>query len=80
MTNIIQMEMTYDDNNTSKINVYENMDDIKDYVGKSNILESLNLPIMSRHMSCLTTSNFDAYKNNLKKFLSSPHSLLIVWG
>jgi hypothetical protein len=62
------------------MNIDANMYDLKDYVGTSDILESLNPPIMSMHVSCLTTSNFDAYKNNLMKFLCWPHSLLTVRG
>jgi hypothetical protein len=34
------MEMTNDDNETFIMNVDENMDDLKDYVGTSDILES----------------------------------------
>jgi hypothetical protein len=34
------MEMTNDENETSIMNVNENMDDLKDYVGTSDILES----------------------------------------
>jgi hypothetical protein len=34
------MTMTNDDNEMSIMNVDANMDDIKDYVGTSNILES----------------------------------------
>jgi hypothetical protein len=34
------MEMTNDDNETFIRNVDENMDDLKDYVGTSDILES----------------------------------------
>ena len=42
------------------MNVVANMDDLKDYVvGTSNILESGNPPIPSRHVSSLTMSNFD---------------------
>jgi hypothetical protein len=39
-TNIVQMKMKNDDNDTSMMNNDVNMDDLKDYVGKSNILES----------------------------------------
>jgi hypothetical protein len=39
-TNIIQMETMNGDNETSIMNVDENMDDLKDYVGTSYILES----------------------------------------
>jgi hypothetical protein len=34
------MEMMNDDNDTSMMNIDANMDDLKDYVGTSNILES----------------------------------------
>jgi hypothetical protein len=34
------MEMMNDDNETSIMKVDENMDDLKDYVGTSDILES----------------------------------------
>jgi hypothetical protein len=34
------MEITNDENETSIINIDANMDDIKDYVGTSEILES----------------------------------------
>ena len=74
------MEMMNDNNKTSIMKVDVNTNDIKYYVGTSDILESLNPPITSRHVSCLTTSNFDGYKNNLKKFLRWPHSLLTVQG
>jgi hypothetical protein len=39
-TKIIHMETTNDDNETSIMNVDANMDDLKDYVGTSDILES----------------------------------------
>ena len=38
------MEMTNDDNETSIMNFDVNMDDLKDYVGTSDILESWNIP------------------------------------
>jgi hypothetical protein len=73
------MEMKNDDNETSIIlNVDANMDDLKYYVGTSNILESRNPPIPSRHVSSLTMSNFDAYRHRLKKFQCWPHSLLTM--
>jgi hypothetical protein len=72
--------MTNDDNETFIMNIDVNTDDLKYYVGISDILESLNPPIMSRNVYCLTTSNFDACKNNLKKFIHWPHSLLTVRG
>ena len=65
-TKILQMETMNDDNETFIMNVDANMDDLKDYVGTSNILESWNPPIPSRHVSSLAMSNFDAY--SLKKF------------
>jgi len=42
------------------MNVDENMDDIKDYVGTTCILEPWNLPTPWRHVSYLTMSIFDA--------------------
>jgi hypothetical protein len=39
-TKILQMEMMNDDNDTSMMNVDANVDDLKDYVGTSDILES----------------------------------------
>jgi predicted membrane protein len=75
------MEMMNDDNETSIIlNVDANMDDLKYYVGTSNILKSRNPPILSRHVSNLTMSNFNAYRHRLKKFQRWPHSLLTMWG
>jgi hypothetical protein len=62
------------------MNIDENMDDLEDYVGTSDILESRKPPITSRHVSTLTMSNFDAYKHILKKFQRWPHSLLTMWG
>ena len=41
--------------------VHENMEDVKDYAGMSDILEYLNPNISSRHVSHLTMSNFDTY-------------------
>ena len=80
-TNILHMEMTDDDNATSMMNIDENvLDDLKDYVGTSDILESWNPPIPSRHVSSLTMSNFEAYTHKLKKFQHWPHSLLTMWG
>ena len=73
------MAMTNDDNETFIRNVDENMDDLKDYVGTSDILESWNPPIPSTHVSSLIISNFDAYMHKMKKFQRCPHSLLIVW-
>ena len=54
----------------------ENVDDLKDYVGTTCILEPWNLPTMWRHVSYLTMSNFNAYMHNLNEFQLSPHSLL----
>jgi hypothetical protein len=39
-TNILQMETTNDDNETSIMNVDANMDNLKYYVGTLDILES----------------------------------------
>jgi hypothetical protein len=62
------------------MNVDKNVDDLKYYVGTSYILESLNTLILSRHVSSLTMSNFDAYRHILKKFQRWPHSLLTMQG
>jgi hypothetical protein len=69
-----------DDNETCMLNVDANVDDLKYYVGTSYILESLNPPIPSRHVSSLTMSNCDAYSYILNKFQRWPHSLLTMWG
>jgi hypothetical protein len=75
------MKMMNDDNEKSIIlNVDANMDDIKYYVGTSNILKYQNPPIPSRQLSSLTMSNFNAYGNRLKTFQRCPHSLVTVWG
>ena len=58
------------------MNVVANVDDLKDYVGTTWILEPLNLPTLWRHVSYLTISNFDAYRHNLKEFECCPNSLL----
>ena len=79
-TNIIHMEMMNDDNDTSIMNVDANMDDLKYYVETLDILESWNPPILSRHVSSLTMSNFAAYRHILKKFQHWPHSLLTMRG
>ena len=60
------------------MNVEENVDDLKDYAWTSCILESWNPCILSRHVSNLTMSNFDAYRHKLKEFQRWPHSLLNV--
>ena len=60
------------------MNVDENMDDIKDYAGRTCILEPRNPPTPWRHVSCLTMSNFDAHRHKLKEFQSLPLSLLNV--
>jgi len=62
------------------MNVFTNMDDLKDFVGTSNILESWNPPIPSRHVSSLTMPNCNAYRHILNKFQHWPHSLLTMWG
>jgi len=60
------------------MNIDENMDDLKDYVRTSEILESWNPRILSRHVCTLTMSNFDAYRHSLNKFQCSPNSLVTV--
>jgi hypothetical protein len=73
--------MTNDDNDRyNMMNIDEKVDYLKYYVGKSYILEYLNPPILSIHVSSLTMSNFDAYMHNLKKFQCCPHSLLTMQG
>ena len=62
------------------MNVHANVDNIKDYVGTSYILESLNPPMRSMYVSNLTMSNFDAYRHILKKFQHWPHSLFTMRG
>jgi len=79
-TKILQMAMKNDDNETSIMNVDANMDDLKYYMGTSDILESWNPSIPSRHVSSITMSNFDAYKHSLKKFQRWPHSILTMWS
>jgi len=54
------------------------VDDVKDYVGTSYILESWNPPIPSRHVSSLTMPNFDAYKHILNKFQRWTHSIVLT--
>ena len=54
------------------MNIDENMDDLKDYVRMSCILESWNPPKPWRHVSSLTMSNFDAYRHSLKEFQCCP--------
>ena len=71
--------MTFEKYETPIMNVVANMDDLKDYVAEtSNILESWNPAIPSRHVSSLTMSNFDAYRHILKKFQCFPHSLVLT--
>ena len=78
-TNILQMEMTNDDNDTSMMNIDAHvLYDLKYYVGTSNILKSWNSPIPSRKLSSLTMPNFNAYGNILKTIQRWPHSLLSV--
>ena len=73
--------MKNDDNETSIIlNIDANMDDLKYYVGTSNILKYQNPPTPSRQLYSLTMSNFDAYRHRLKTFKRWPHSLLTVRG
>ena len=61
------------------MNVNENVDNLKDYVGTTCILEPWNPPTPWRHASYLTISNFNAYRNKLKEFQRWPLSLLNVW-
>ena len=73
--------MTNDDNDRcNMMNIDANVDDIKYYVGTSYILEYLNPPILSSHLSSLTMSSFNAYMSILKKFQCWPHSLLTLLG
>ena len=58
------------------MNVDENVEDLKDYVRMTCILEPWNPPTMWRHVSYLTMSNFNAYRHKLKEFQHWPHSLL----
>jgi hypothetical protein len=60
------------------MNIDANVDDLNDYVG--NIRTSLSLETLAYHqgISSLTMSNFNAYRNSLKKFQCWPHSLLTV--
>ena len=59
------------------MNVDENVDDlVKDYAGKTCILEPWNPPTVWRHVSYLTMSNFVAYRHKLKEFEHWPHSSL----
>ena len=60
------------------MNVDENIDDVKHYVGTTCILEPWNLPSVWRHVSYLTVSNFDAYRHKSKEFQRWPLSLLNV--
>ena len=48
------MEMENDENETYIMKVDANMDDLKDYVGTSDIVDSWNPTISSRHVSSLT--------------------------
>ena len=81
LTKILQLEMTNDDNDTSMMNIDAKvLHYLKDYVGTLDIPKSWSPPILSRHVSSLTTSNFDAYMHSLKKFQRWPHSLLTMWG
>ena len=60
--------MTNEDNETCMLNVDGNVDNLKHCVDASYILESWNPPIPSRHVSSVTMSNFNAYRNKSKKF------------
>jgi hypothetical protein len=72
------MGMTNNDNEMCMMNVDANMDDLKDYVGTSRILESQIPRIQSRNVSSLTMSNLGAYMHGLNKFKRWPHSLLVM--
>ena len=60
------------------MNIDDNVDDFKDYVGTTCILEPRKPPTSWRHVSYLTMSNFDAYRNKLKQFQRWLLSLLNV--
>ena len=60
------------------MNIDENVDDLKDYADMTCILEPRNPPTLSRHVSYLTMSNFEAHRHKLKEFQSWPLSLLNV--
>ena len=60
------------------MNVYEKVEDLKNYASKTCILEPWNPPTPWRHVSYLTMSDFDPYMHKLKEFQRWPHSLLNV--
>ena len=60
-------------------NIHENMDDLKYYASTTCILEPWNPSTSWRHVTYLTMSNFDAYRNELKQFQRWPLSLLNLW-
>ena len=66
--------MNDDNERCIMMNIDVNVDDLKDYVGTSKYI------ILSRRVSSLTMSNFDAYRHILKKLQSWPNSLLTMWG
>ena len=61
------------------MNVDENMENIKDYVGTTCILKPWNPPTPWMHVSYLTMSNFDTYMHKFKEFQRWPLSLLNIW-
>ena len=77
-TKIPLMEMVNDDNETTWWTLMKNMDNLKDYVGTTCILEPWNPLTPWRHVSYLTMSKFDTYKNKLKEFQRWPLSLFNV--
>ena len=60
------------------MNINKNVDNLKDYVGMTCILEPWNPPTPWRHVSYLTILNLDAYRHKFKEFQSWPLSLLNV--
>ena len=60
------------------MNIDENMDDLKHYVGTTCILEPWNPPTLWRNVSYLTMLNFDADMCKWKEFQCWPLSLLNV--
>ena len=61
------------------MNVDENVENHKDYVGTTWILEPWKPPTTWRHVSYLTMSNFNAYRHKLLEFQRWSLSLLNVW-
>ena len=60
------------------MNVNENLENLKDDVGMTCILEPWNPPTPWRCVSYLTISNFDQYKHKLNEFQSWSLSLLNI--